>query len=278
MNLKSLIILKILSVLSRLRKSFIGKHVTAVLCETDQGKFLVDASDMTVGRKLSFNGEYDLAEISFLKHLVNSGSNVLIVGTHVGSLLIPISHGVKKIIGYEANPKTFQLLQTNIFLNNIKNTLVHNLAAGDSTGEIEFYANKINSGGSKIKPKKDSNLYNYDRPELITVPMVSLDEHLKDNDNNFDLIIMDIEGSEYFALKGMQKILVGTQYLYIEYVPHHLKNVANVTNDEFLLLLSPHFKSFKIIGEDTFYSISEAKKLLDNILSSNISVDILFSK
>jgi len=278
MHLKSLIILKLKSVFSHLRKSVIGSYVTAVLCETEQGKFLVDASDMSVGRKLSYKGEYDLAEINFLNQFINADSSVLIIGTHVGSLLVPIARKVRKVVGYEANPKTFFFLRTNIVLNFIENTILNNLAVGDRDGQIEFYANTINSGGSKIKPKKESHLYNYDRPDVITVPMVSLDNHLEDSNNQFDLIIMDIEGAEYFALKGMQNILANTQYLYIEYVPHHLENVANVTNDEFLLLITPYFKSLRIFGEDKYYEVSESKRLLDILKSNNKSADLLFSK
>lgn len=278
MYLKSLIILKLKSIFSHLRKSVIGSYVTAVLCETEQGVFLVDASDMSVGRKLSYKGEYDVAEINFLNQFINADSSVLIIGTHVGSLLIPIARKVKKIVGYEANPKTFYFLKTNIILNFIENTVINNLAVGDSNGQIEFYANTINSGGSKIKPKKDSYLYNYDKPNIISVPMVSLDNHLNGSDTTFDLIIMDIEGAEYFALKGMQNILANSQYLYIEYVPHHLSNVANVTNDEFLILIMPYFKTLKIFGEDNYYEISESKKILYALKSKNISADLLFSK
>jgi len=45
---------------------------------------------------------------------------------------------------------------------------------------------------------------------------------------SFDLIFVDIEGSEYFAFKGMQKIFKQSKVLITEFVPHHLKNVSSV--------------------------------------------------
>lgn len=57
---------------------------------------------------------------------------------------------------------------------------------------------------------------------------------------------MDIEGSEYFALKGMQIILANAQTLSIEFVPHHLRNVSGVSPREFLDLIAPHFEHLLI--------------------------------
>ena len=45
---------------------------------------------------------------------------------------------------------------------------------------------------------------------------------------------MDIEGSEYAALKGMPKAISNCRVLVVEFIPHHLKNVANITPDQFL--------------------------------------------
>jgi hypothetical protein len=52
---------------------------------------------------------------------------------------------------------------------------------------------------------------------------------------------MDIEGSEYFALRGMQKILAKARALIVEFIPHHLTNVAGVTPDQFAATVTPHF-------------------------------------
>ena len=57
---------------------------------------------------------------------------------------------------------------------------------------------------------------------------------------------MDIEGSEYFALKGMQTILTNAKTLSIEVIPHHLRNVGGVGPREFLDLISPHFEHLLI--------------------------------
>ena len=81
-------------------------------------------------------------------------------------------------------------------------------------------------------------MYYYDNPEKIIVHAVPLDEYLEDK--KFDVIIMNIEGSEYFALKGMTTILGSAKVLAVEFLPHHLKNVAGVTVEQFLSIMPPY--------------------------------------
>jgi FkbM family methyltransferase len=164
---------------------------------------------------------------------------VLIVGAHIGAIAIPLSQQCGDLTAIEANPDTFQLLETNILLNKANNIKALNVAANDRTESVKFVANRANSGGSKRMPKIKHSMYFYDSPRIVDVPAASLDEFLPLH--KFDLVIMDIEGSEYFALKGMQKILQSANALFIEFLPHHLKNVAGVTVTEFLKYISPHF-------------------------------------
>jgi hypothetical protein len=72
---------------------------------------------------------------------------------------------------------------------------------------------------------------------------------------------MDIEGSEYFALQGMPRILSEAKFLMIEFLPCHLRDVAAVTVEQFVSLLSPHFSSAciavrqQIIGREQFLPV-----------------------
>jgi hypothetical protein len=64
----------------------------------------------------------------------------------------------------------------------------------------------------------------------------------------FATIVMDIEGSEYFALKGMPRLLAGAQRLFVEFLPHHLRNVAGIDSDAFCDLVLPHLPVAQIRG------------------------------
>jgi len=64
-----------------------------------------------------------------LKTFIDYKSKVLIVGTHISSLAIPLSKHCQEVTAIEANPKTFELLEINLHLNNVKNITLHNIFA-----------------------------------------------------------------------------------------------------------------------------------------------------
>jgi hypothetical protein len=68
---------------------------------------------------------------------------------------------------------------------------------------------------------------------------------------------MDIEGSEYFAFKGMQNIFKRSKVLVTEFIPHHLKNVALASVEDFWSTLEPHFKYLYIPGEEKVFKDSK---------------------
>lgn len=216
--------------------------------------------------------------------LIKSSDVVYIIGTHIGSLLVPIAKQSKSVAGFEANPSTFELLSINIAANSIKNTSVYNYAVYNTKTTLSFYQNKANSGGSKIKPIIDDYKYNYDKPSLIEVAGDSLDNlaeqfHLPPP----DFMIMDIEGAEYFALLGANNCLENVSILYIEFVPHHLKNISNVSIETFCSLITKYFSVMKLIdeeinNEDKKYVALAISEKLNELYNQDKSADLLLFK
>lgn len=251
-----------MDLVSRARRKIIGRHVDALLVHSRNGVFLVDAQDRGVGGMLSSRGEYGSEELQRLRSVLDPTSNLLLVGTHVGSLAIPASKFCGKLTAIEANPKTFQLLEMNLLLNGCSNVRAINLAASERAGTIPFVMSRANSGGSKRLPVNRDYAYFYDSPEIADVPSAPLDEVL--DGEQVDVILMDIEGSEYFALKGMQRLLACARVLFMEFVPHHLRNVSGATVSELMSTLQPHFSSVFIptkkahVTRDRFVPIFQA--------------------
>ena len=149
--------------------------------------------------------------------VINGHSRVLVVGTHMGSLAIAASKHCSQLTAIEANPKTFRLLELNLLINGCNNVHAINIAASDKFEHVEFVMSRANSGGSKRVPLLRDYAYFYDSPEIIKVPAGPLDDVLAGQ--TFDVILMDVEGSEYFALRGMQTLLASAQVLFVEFVP-----------------------------------------------------------
>ena len=85
------------------------------------------------------------------------------------------------------------------------------------------------------------------QPDTVTVPMKRLDDAFPGQ--SFDLIIMDIEGSEALALAGMPDLLSRCNGLVVEIVDHHLNRIARVTNEQFLSLITPYFDEAIILPD-----------------------------
>lgn len=253
-----------------------GRNTYAVLCTTSQGLFAVAPDDIVVGRKLASSGSYGANELDLLLSVVKNTSNVCVVGAHIGAFLVPIGKIAAHVHGIEANPVTFQLLETNVILNELANVTLWNVAAFDKVGKIEFLLNTANSGGSKIVPKKWSLLYAADGPRKVEVDTIVLDEVV--GEFIYDLVVMDIEGSEVFALKGMQKILRNTNALFIEFLPHHIRDVAGSSVSEFVSLVRDHFDVLRIVESGEHVQNRDFLPVLQAMFDREMGVNLLFQK
>ena len=246
--------------------NLLGKDVKALIVETKNGVFAVDPADLEVGAKLREKGEYGIGEINQISQLIDSQSSVLIVGAHIGSLAIPIAKICSELVAIEANPSNFKLLQTNLKLNNTSNITIHNIAASNKKETIKFQLNTVNSGGSKRVPINNHYMYTYDNPEVIDVEAYSLDNYL--SNNKFDLVLIDIEGSEYFAMQGMTDILAQTKNLIVEFLPHHISNVAGVKLTDFLDNIPGHLTKLTIPSKNKTYPIDVGIVTLQQMFES----------
>ena len=266
------------------RRHLLGAYAKAVLYTTRNGSFLTPVEDIEIGKRIGENGHYDLQELEEIEKFLDGDTVVFVVGTHIGLLLVPIAKKVKAVVGYEANPNTYELVGLNIALNHLKNTRLFNYAVGHTAGEVDFYLNRVNSGGSKIKPQKDQFMYRFDNPETVTVPTIGIDEHVSAEElPQADVIIMDIEGAEFYALKGMQNILSASKALYIEFIPHHIQIVSAVTTEDFLALILPHYNKARLMKQkEKTYDLEKELSLftaaIGSMVKNNKDDNILFYK
>jgi len=217
--------------MSYLKPSLRGK-VKALVVETGQGWFCVDPDDEMITKSLVETGQYGLDEIEQAKQFIRPDSRILVVGAHIGTIAVPLAKLCRELTAIEANPNTFELLKRNLLLNECTNVTAHNCAANDRDELLSFVLNTFNSGMAKRMPKMPDAIYFHDHPKVTLVHGLRLDDLVVPH--NFDLVFMDIEGSESFAFRGMPKILANAETLIVEFIPHHLSRVAGVTLETFL--------------------------------------------
>jgi FkbM family methyltransferase len=169
-----------------------------------------------------------------------SFKGVIQVGAHLGEEdQVYDSLGITSKIYLEPNKKLFGQLQEKI-----KNAILINKAAGDVNTNLEmFISSNDGMSSSLLEPDTHFEFYphvKFDKKEIVEV--IKLDE-LKEFDQNYNLLVMDVQGYELNVLKGAKQKLAFIDYIVTEVNKGELyKNCAKVWELEDFL--SPY--GFKI--------------------------------
>ena len=133
---------------------------------------------------------------------------------------MPISLCIDRVTAIEAYPETYKHLCENIQINNLSNIRTLNIAVGNSEEDIYFMSNENicpieninriinNSGGMHVFTEND--IKNNIRSANLTDKKIKNRVVKMDNleIDNFDIMLVDIEGFEYdFLLGAKEKIL-----------------------------------------------------------------------
>ena len=177
-------------------------------------------------------GRYNPDEVKLYQKNATGLSTALIVGSHIGALAFQLEACFDELVCIEANPITHDLLRKNILMRGLSDKMrCLNIAISDRASFIPFLCNTENSGGSKIAPAFSDVDYTYDRPESLMIQAACLDTLYANR--TFDFILMDIEGGEINAISGGYQLIKRSSVFVVEYVPNHIKRVANKSIAEF---------------------------------------------
>jgi FkbM family methyltransferase len=102
-----------------------------------------------------------------------------------------------RILAFEADPETYNLLQRNVESNGFKEVSPINSLLHDSNGVVEFYKFS-NRPGSPLNTAVTNQLRGQDA--VVTLPAVRLSDYIK---GEIDLLKLDIEGCEGLVLNEL---------------------------------------------------------------------------
>ena len=191
--------------------------------------------------------------------LVAAGDTVLDVGANCGLHTVVLA----KLCGPEGSVHAFEpvdynirKLNANLYLNGCKNTTIHECAVGEA--ECTMMLRKIRESGyfkgnsSLVDNEKLSGELS-DSFDIVPVRVRTLDNIVEEAGlTDVNLIKMDIEGYEYYALQGgLQTIKRYRPIIIIEYSPARLKHM-NLSNDEFNQLLGSYYDAFEICDANKY--------------------------
>jgi FkbM family methyltransferase len=149
-----------------------------------------------------FSEEY---ELSLFESEVDKRSVVLDIGANIGLYTLTAAKHAERVYSFEPDPISFSNLKKNVEANDCKNVTLVNKAVSNKTGSAPFSSYSKYPLDRGIVHIVGGNEEMDQRYRMVDT--VSLDEFFIDKPNKIDIIKIDIEGSEFEALKGMRNLI-----------------------------------------------------------------------
>lgn len=243
---------------------------------------VIDARDDCIAKFLAKTGVWEEGVSIALSKLVKAGDHILELGANYGYHTISLSKivgNLGSIYSYEANPNVCDILQKNKALNNLENLTIECIAVSNKTGKVSFTVDYANLGGSFVNTNDASGdamlkLKNFKNSETFIVNADSLDSNLALSKQNFNLLRMDIEGSEVLAIQGAANIFKNSPHMRIvmEWSIQQLEKFGSV---------SEMLKDLEQKGYHYYYAIQEdgsfVEKTYEELLNTG-DCDIVITK
>ena len=198
----------------------------------------------SIERKTYFIKEYEKKRMDQLHHFskkINSKIS-LDIGANIGFYSILSSDYFEKIYSYEPNERNFKVLKKNIENNKLKNIKILNFGLGENEevlignsntkGELfqtsGFALNKDNKKGERVLVKKGDDVLQLKNKTLT--------------------IKIDVEGFEFFVLKGLKRTLINNWCIL------QIEIWGKNNDDVHKFLKSLGYKMINLIDGDTYFS------------------------
>ena len=148
---------------------------------------------------MSVYRKYEEFESGLFSSLVKPGMVVLDVGAgwgHYTCLAARIVGGEGKVLAFEPDPDVFRALARNVRAGRFTNVKLFQCAVSDSSGPRALSLTGVVGGQSVQRLGRGARTVMTRTAKLDDMPL-----------GKIDLIKMDIDGGEFFALKGMQRLV-----------------------------------------------------------------------
>ncbi len=150
-------------------------------------------------------------------------NGVLHVGAHDGGELDTyVSNNIDNIVFVEANPKIYERLSERCKKHSNMNIHTFNVGISDKkNSNVPFYVTNNDSASSSILKLKD-HMFEYPNINVvqkINIETNTIDDLFKENKldaSHFNVLNMDIQGAEMYALLGAKNYLQKCDAVYLE--------------------------------------------------------------
>lgn len=168
-------------------------------------RFPCDPSDRGLPPVVALDfGAYESKDFTMLLALMPKGGVLVDVGANIGWYTVhaALQDPTARVIAVEPIPRSFEYLTQAIARNALTNVIAINAAAAAEPGSLTLYVDGGISGAASAAPSTgEAGL------DAISCEAVTLDSVVAKNGGRADVLKLDIEGAELFALRGAESVL-----------------------------------------------------------------------
>ena len=184
---------------------YLGDHTVLALLHGRYPMYL-DTRGVDLAPFVMLFGIWEQNYTTLFTRLIRPGDTVLDLGAHLGvyALLGAAATGpTGQVHAFEPNTRFAQLLGKSLATNGFSPySRIHTVAVGAEAGETELrYSWEWAGGGHLAVGPRDASLVGE------TCRIVALDEMFSDPSFTIDVMKIDVEGTETFAIRGMTRLL-----------------------------------------------------------------------
>ncbi len=205
--------------------------VDYLFADVDGVAVAADPKDLDVGMHLLAAGTYEPHVSAIFRRELKAGMRVFDVGANIGyftALALACVGPTGRVWAVEPNAANVRLLEIARRANKVENLRIVPAAAGDTFGPLRLDAPFSNG---MVTPLEDTK---GDLSGANIVCQIPLDSLLMESER-VDFVKLDVEGSEYRALKGMERALDRwSPMIVLEFSPGMLQEASSISAPDFL--------------------------------------------
>jgi FkbM family methyltransferase len=203
-----------------------------------------------MGGSIFWNGFHHASELIFLNKYLKADMTFIDIGANQGEFTLFAAKKIKNGFVHAFEPTPFQLglLEHNLILNKFENVSIHKFGLFDKNCTMDVFTSDnpesdgaVNEGLSSLFKAGGRNIVE------ATIELKVFDELFFDVLDRLDVVKIDIEGAELFALKGMMKSIDKFRPLILMEINEIAMQEAGYTKEDLLSFLLPfEYKFYKI--------------------------------
>jgi FkbM family methyltransferase len=203
------------------------------------------------GERAIIYNSYEPEVVKLFSSLVTDDVVVFDVGAWIGNYAMLAAHKAKEVVAIEMDAVNVERIHHHISINHLHNVRVINVGVSNRQGNAAIDVDQ-------------SSLMRRITKESKTIISLDTLDNLSTQYDRIDIMIMDIEGHELYALKGMKKLLGNRtiKHLIIEVHPKLLQEL-NASDSEVLQLLTTNgynVDKFHVESDAAYHIYAKATK------------------